>query len=264
VRLAVLGDPLRYTLSPKLHCAGLAALGLEGSSVALPTPVHALGERLATLARDGFRGCNVTVPLKQASLAHLSRVSPAAAAAQSVNTVGFEPDGAWGETTDGRGFVAWLAAIGRTVAGQHVHLLGAGGAARSLALALHDAGARISASARRPADSTTAWTGLGDVVAWGSAAEATAIGAAAVLVNATPLEAPGDLVPIARIPASALIVDLRYGPELTPWIAAWRARGGEGHDGLGMLVHQARLSLEHWFGAAVPVAPLEQAVGWPR
>jgi shikimate dehydrogenase len=264
VRLAVLGDPLRHTRSPDLHRAGLVALGLEGESVALPTPAARLGERVSALARDGFRGCNVTAPLKQAILEHVPRVSPAAAAAHSVNTVGFEADGAWGDTTDGAGFVAWLAASGRSPAGARVHLLGAGGAARSLALALRAAGATVTASARRPAECADAWAGLGQVLAWRGDGEAAAITSCDVLVNATPLEAVDELTPVQSIPTRARVVDLRYGPEVTPWIRAWRARGGEGHDGLGLLVHQARLSLERWFGAPVPLAPLERAVGWPR
>jgi len=264
VRLAVIGDPLRYTRSPDLHRAGLAAAGLEGDSVALPTPVHALGERLAILAREGYRGCNVTVPLKQAVLAHVPRVSAAAAAARSVNTVGFEADGAWGDTTDGPGFIEWLADAGRPVAGGRVHLLGAGGVARSLALALRDAGAAVSASARRPAEAAAEWAGLGPVLAWRGAEESAALAACTVLVNATPIESPTELPDAAAIPGRTLVVDLRYGPELTAWIAAWRAQGGEGYDGLGLLVHQARLSLQRWLDVPVPLAPLERAVGWPR
>jgi shikimate dehydrogenase len=264
VRLAVLGDPLDFTRSPELHRAGLAALGLDGESVALPTPAHALGERLEQLARDGFRGCNITVPHKHAILEFVPRVSAAAQAARSVNTVGFESDGAWGDTTDGLGMVEWLDYLGWSVAGGRAHLLGAGGAARSLALALRDAGAFVSASARRPDAAATMWQGLGEVLGWNSTGAAAAIAASTLLVNATPLETPADLVPLGSIPARALVVDLRYGPELTPWIAAWRARGGDGYDGLGLLVHQARLSLQRWFDRPVPLAPLERAVGWPR
>ena len=264
MRLAVLGDPLRYTRSPELHRAGLAAVGLEGDSVALPTPAHALGQRLEALAREGFRGCNITVPLKEVALDHVPRVSAAAGAARSVNTIGFEADGAWGDTTDGPGFIDWLAALGRPVAGVRVHLLGAGGAARSLALALREAGAVVSASARRPEAARAMWAGLGSVTLWRGVDEAAALEGCAVLVNATPLEAPEALLSAASIPARTLVVDLRYGPAITPWIAAWRAHGGEGYDGLGLLVHQARLSLQRWLELPVPLAPLERAVGWPR
>ena len=264
MRLAVLGDPLHYTRSPELHRAGLAALGLAGESVALRTAPAELAERLDALARQGYRGCNLTMPLKQVALEHVPRVSAGAAAARSINTVGFEADGAWGDTTDGPGMVEWLASTGRPVAGDRVHLLGAGGAARSLALALREAGARVSASARRPLEAAAAWVGLGEVVAWRGRDEAACVAGCTVLVNATPLEAPAEIAPLDSLPARTLVVDLRYGPEPTPWIMAWRARGGEGFDGLGLLVHQARLSLGRWLGAPVPLAALERAVGWPR
>ena len=264
MRLAVLGDPLRYTLSPQLHRAGLAALGIEGDSVALPTPAAELGPRLEALAREGVRGCNLTAPLKEAVIAHVPRISGASAAARSVNTVGFEEDGAWGDTTDGPGFIEWLSTMGSPVAGDRVHLLGAGGAARSLALALAAAGANVTASARDPERAAAAWLGLGRVCAWGGPEAAALCANATVIVNATPLDALAELPAFDAFSARAVVVDLRYGPQLTPWIAAWRGRGGEGYDGLGLLVHQARLSLGRWLDTPVPLAPLERAVGWPR
>ena len=264
MRLAVLGDPLRYTRSPDLHRSGLRAAGFEGDSVALPTVLAEMGQRLEALAGEGFRGCNITVPLKEAAIEFVPRISPASAAARSVNTVGFEADGAWGDTTDGPGFTEWLASAGRPVAGDRVHLLGAGGAARSLALALGAAGAKVTASARTPARVAGRWNGLGRLVTWGSSEESGALADATVIVNASPLDTASELAAFDRIPARALLVDLRYGPEVTPWILAWRARGGEGYDGLGLLIHQARLSLTLWLNVPVPLAPLERAVGWPR
>ena len=95
----------------------------------------------------GWRGVNLTHPLKEEALAWLATVAPGARRARSVNTVTFEPGGAAGESTDGPGFVDLLRALGRDPAGARVVLLGAGGAARSIALALLDAGA---ASVTRP------------------------------------------------------------------------------------------------------------------
>src|SRR5206468_971297 len=131
--------------------AGLKALGIRGSSRAIRTPIEALGERLRDLRERGFRGVNLTQPLKEAALAHLTRVSDAARRARSANTVRFDAGGAWGETTDGMGFLDLMRARGREPATQRVVLLGAGGAARSLAVALSDAGSPdLVASARRP------------------------------------------------------------------------------------------------------------------
>jgi shikimate dehydrogenase len=267
VKLAVLGDPLAYTRSPELHRAGLAALGIECESRAIRTPAAELGGRLAELAEAGYRGVNLTHPLKQAALDHLGRVSAPARRALSVNTVGFDPGLAWGETTDGDGFLDLLRARGRDPKAQRVVLLGAGGAARSLALALAAAGCQaIAASARRIDDVRERWRGItrAALVAWGSEAEAESLAASSVVVNATPLAGEEGVVPIDVLPRNALIVDLVYGRELTPWVRRARAARLEAYDGLGLLAFQARRSLALWTGREVPVAPLMQAVGWPR
>ncbi len=260
VRLAVLGDPLTYTRSPDLHRAALAALGLEGDSRAIRVTIERLGECLATLRGEGVRGCNLTMPLKQAALEHAGEVSEAAREARSVNTIGFEPGGTWGDTTDGPGFVAWLRDLGLEVTGLGVHLLAAGGAARSLAAALRDAGANVTASARDPVRAGEAWARWGRVVVWRSDAEDRCLAASAVVVNASPLDDPEAIVPLERVARGAVVLDLKYGAEPTPLVRRARARGFESHDGLGLLVHQARLSLERWLGTPVPIEALERAV----
>lgn len=267
MKLAVLGDPLRYTLSPALHEAGLAALGLACRSVALPTLAADLGARLAALEADGFRGANLTTPLKEPVLPLLARVSAEAARARSVNTVGFEPQGRWGESTDGAGFLDLLAAEGIDPAAQRVLLLGAGGAARSVADALARGGAqRVAAATRDPARHAAAFAALGlaPPLAFGAPALRAAFAEATLVVQATPVrEAKGALDP-ALVPAGATAVDMGYGPELTPWVRALRARGVRAMDGLGMLIHQARRSIALWTGREAPLAALETAVGWPR
>jgi len=259
LKLGVLGDPLSYTRSPELHRAGLAALGLQGESVALPTPREALGARLAELAQQGFRGVNLTTPLKEKALAFLARASEGARRARSVNTVSFEPDGAAGDTTDGPGFLDLLVSLGRPVAGERVVILGAGGAARSLAWALADAGALVVLSAR----SVAAEDGLARV-AWRSPEEREALAGAALVVNATPIVGDEPPAPLAWLGAATAVVDLAYGERLTPWVEHARTGGRAAWDGLGLLVHQARRSLALWTGREVPLAPLERAVGWPR
>jgi shikimate dehydrogenase len=267
VKLAVLGDPLAYTRSPELHRAGLEALGLACDSQAIRTPAAELGARLAELAAAGYRGVNLTHPLKEAALDHLGRVSEAARRALSVNTVGFDPGLAWGETTDGDGFLDLLRSRGRDPAAQRVVLLGAGGAARSLALALAAAGCTsIAASARRIGAVRERWRGLAHaaLIAWRSDAEAASLATATVVVNATPLAGEEDPAPLERLPRHGLIVDLVYGAEIDPWVRRARALGLEAYDGLGLLAFQARRSLSLWTGQEVPIAPLMRAAGWPR
>jgi shikimate dehydrogenase len=267
VRLAVLGDPLAFTLSPTLHRAGLEALGMPGGSEALRVPPSRLGATLARLAADGYRGVNLTHPLKRAVFGHLTETSEAAQRACSVNTVSFGPGLARGDTTDGAGFIALLEDLGVGAAGASVVMFGAGGAARSLGLALLEAGAAgVTAWARRPGEASAPWERIAgaQVVGWDSAEGRAALAGAQVVVNATPLTGPEEPCAIGRIPRGARVVDLVYGPGLTPWVSAARAGGLEAVDGLGLLVFQARRSLELWTGRAVPLAPLASAVGWPR
>lgn len=264
MRVGVLGDPLAFTLSPVLHRAAFDACGIDGESDALPTPAATLGERLADLAARGFRGVNLTHPLKEEVLAWLATVAPDARRARSVNTVTFEPGGVAGESTDGPGFVDLLHALGHEPAGARIVLLGSGGAARSIALALLEAGAAaVAMTTRDPAraaSSTRELAGL-TLVERDGAEEAEVLGAATIVVDALPGATGAEL---ARIGKDALVIELAYGPTLGPRITRARAAGRAAFDGLGLLVFQARRSLSRWLGREVPIEPLARAVGWPR
>jgi len=264
IRLAVLGDPLSYTRSPDLHLAGLAALGLQGESLALRTPVEGLAARLAELAAAGHTGVNLTHPLKEAALALVNRAAPASVAARSVNTIGFEEKERWGDTTDGAGFVDLLHTLRRDPARERVVVFGSGGASRSLALALLETGSRVSVASRDPARARDAWGAIGGarlIAAEGRELD-DALGEATLVVNGTPTSSDTVPVPPARLPRSARLVDLTYGPAETGWVRAARAAGLDASDGLGLLVHQARRSLSLWFHREVPLEPLARAVGW--
>jgi shikimate dehydrogenase len=250
-----------------LHRAGCEALGFACEPHALRTPPAELAERLRDLAERGFRGCNLTHPLKEHAIDQVEKASVAAERAHSVNTIAFRPEGWWGETTDGPGFLDLLRELGREPADQHVLLLGAGGAARSLALALEWAGCRdVRVSSRRPAGTRYAWgEGLDPrFLGWRSSEEDAALREATLVVNCTPLSGQEPPVPAGSLAVGTLAIDLTYARELTPWVSAAREAGLHAVDGLGLLVHQARRSLSLWLGREVPVEPLAAAVGWPR
>jgi shikimate dehydrogenase len=143
-----------------------------------------------------------------------------------------------------------------------VLVLGAGGAARSVVLALGRAGCDVSVAARRAAAAATA-AGLAPgakAVGW---SDATALAATAdLIVNATPIGMAGDAespVPAPALGAGQVVADLIYHPLETPLLAAARAAGAATVDGLGMLVHQAALQVEGWTGRAAPVAAMAAA-----
>ncbi len=121
-------------------------------------------------------------------------------------------------------------------------------------------------SSRHPKDAKFAWgEGLDSrFLGWRSPEERDELAEATVVVNCTPLGADELPVAIERITPAAFVVDLTYGPELTPWVKAARVAGLEAVDGLGLLVHQARRALSLWLGRDVPLEPLATAVGWPR
>ena len=271
VRLAVLGDPLRYTLSPALHRAGLEAVGMGGESVALRVSPGDLAATLDRLERTGLRGVNLTHPHKEAALALVARASATARRARSVNTIGFGPAERWGESTDGSGFLDFMASVGCQTAGLDVVLLGAGGAARSLALALLEAGVGgVCVSAREPgraAGLVALDPARVRAVAWRSAEERSALADADVVVNCTPLGSnPADEAPLPPGHAGdgAALIDLVYGEAPTRWVQDARQEGRTAWDGLGTLVFQARRSLELWLERPIPLEPLMTAVGWPR
>lgn len=263
LRLAVLGDPLRYTRSPDLHRAGALALGYACESVALRTAPGELAATLSRLEAEGYVGCNLTMPHKESALVLVRDATPAAKRARSVNTISFRGSGMHGETTDGPGFLDLLASLDRVPARAPIVLLGAGGSARSLAAALLDAGAQVNVISRTEPAPGPAWIGSA-WSEWGSGTAYEAIAQARVIVNCTPLSGEPPPLELEHVAHGSLLIDLTYREELTPWIAAARARGFEAVDGLGLLVHQARHSLAVWFGREVPLAPLAAAVGWPR
>jgi shikimate dehydrogenase len=267
VRLAVLGDPLAYTLSPVLHRAGCESVGVACESHALRTPLAKLSARLDDLSARGYLGCNLTHPLKESALDFVAKASVAAEQSRSANTIVFRAEGRWAETTDGPGFIDLLRSRHLEPVRERVLLLGAGGAARSLALALHWAGCReVVVSSRQPKDARFAWgEGLDErFLGWRSDEERDALAECTVVVNCTPLAGEEPPAPLERVARTALIVDLTYGPEITPWVREARRQGLHAIDGLGLLVHQARRSLSLWLGREVPLEPLAAAVGWPR
>ena len=259
VRLAVLGDPLAYTLSPVLHRAGCEALGLAVRVAArCARRPRRWRERLRDLAARGFRGCNLTHPLKEHALDHVDRASVSAERARARSTRSrSRPTGWWGETTDGPGFVDLLRrAAARARREQRVVLLGRGRRG-----AQPRAGARMGRLPRRareraPRRATRSFTwGEGPdtrFMGWRSAEEDDALRGASVVVNCTPLSGTEPPAPLSLASGDALVVDLTYGPELTPWVRAARAAGLQAIDGLGLLVHQARRSLSLWLGREVP------------
>ena len=260
--VGVIGDPVAHSLSPALHNAAFEALGLDWVYVAFPVPRGRGGDAVAAVSALGLAGLNVTMPHKEDAASACDELTPDAAALRSANTVVLGPDGrTLGDSTDGTGFLDALAEEGIDVTGQSVLVLGAGGAARAVVLALGRAGATVTVAARRPeaAEAAAALAPAGSVVPLG----ALTTGPFAVIINATPLGmAAGDPLPVD---ADALhdgqaVVDLIYHPADTPLLAAARSRGAVAVNGLGMLLHQAARSFTLWTGRPAPLDAMRAAI----
>lgn len=257
----VMGWPIKHSRSPRLHGYWLQRYGIDGAYLPLAVSPEHLEPALRGLRALGFRGVNLTLPHKEAVTLLIDEISETAKRIGAVNTIVVGEDGRLrGDNTDGFGFVAnlqagapsWHAADGPAV------LLGAGGAARAVAVALIDQGVpalrlvnRTRERAERLADALGALAPdqTIEVVAWEE--RDAALGGAGLLVNTTSLGMSGQpLLEIALndLPSAATVTDIVYAPLETQLLAAARGRGNSVVDGLGMLLHQGRPGFSAWFG----------------
>jgi 3-dehydroquinate dehydratase/shikimate dehydrogenase len=250
----VVGNPVSHSLSPAMHNAGFAALGLNAAYVPLEAadPDDFVGFARAV----GLRGASVTAPFKVAMLSRVDDVEPLARRVGAVNTIAVR-DGRWyGANTDVHGFLAPL--LGRmALRGTRAAVLGAGGAARAVAVALNAQGASVAICARRVEAARE--------VAQGSGARVGTFppppGTWDVLVNTIPSASDGDPGPMAGVPLDGEIVfDLVYTPAETPLLAQARASGCLTIGGIEMLVAQAEKQFEIWTGQRPPAGLFQAAV----
>jgi shikimate dehydrogenase len=254
---AIIGDPVRHSLSPVLHNAAFAALGVDAVYVALPVPAGRGAAAVRALPTLGIRGLNVTMPHKADAASAGDELTDDAARLGVANTVTLLEDGrVHGDATDGEGFVRALLEEDLDPAGRRVAVLGAGGAARSVVLALGRRGASVTVWARREDAAASAASLAPGATAGPPPPDAD------LVVNATPLGMDGRSVPwpVTELAPSTVVVDLIYHPSETPWLAAARAAGHRTVNGLGMLLHQAALADERWTGRPAPIEAMRTAV----
>ncbi|WP_167154940.1 shikimate dehydrogenase [Streptomyces sp. MBT27] len=257
-RAAVLGSPIAHSLSPVLHRAAYAELGLDSWSYdRFEVDEAGLSGFFAGL--DGsWAGLSLTMPLKRAVIPLLDAVSATAASVEAVNTVVFTDDGRrLGDNTDIPGMIAALEERGVTRV-ESAAVLGAGATASSAVAALArictgPVTAYVRSEAR--AEEMRGWGERLDVdvrtVDWARAAEAFE----APLVIATTPAGTTDALAAAVLERVGTLFDVLYEPWPTALAAAWSERGGAVVGGLDLLVHQAVLQVEQMTGS--PTAPLE-------
>jgi len=249
----VVGRPVMHSLSAAMHNAGFAARGMNAAYVPLETNDAADFRRFADAI--GLRGASVTTPLKMDVVPLLDEVTPIASDAGAVNTISIT-GGRWaGTNTDVDGFLEPLRRRVK-IAGLRATVLGAGGAARGVALGLIRGGAAVAISARRSDAAREAAVAIGaTTTSWPPPP-----GSWDLLVNATSVGSrvlPG--VPVDLAIDGRIVYDLVYDPPLTPLLEAAKAKGCAIIGGLEMLVAQAERQFEIWTGQRPPSGLFEDA-----
>lgn len=248
----VIGWPVGHSRSPRLHGYWLDQYKVDGAYVPLPVSPNHFREALTGLAAAGFQGVNVTVPHKEQAFEACSTLDDHARRIGAVNTIVFQEDGIHGSNTDAFGFFENIRHNADWRGGISV-VLGAGGAARAICVALIDAGSTeirlINRTRSRAEMFAKEFGSLIRVYDWEN--RHGALLEASLLVNSTTLGMTGQdalELNLDALPPSAIVNDIVYAPLETNLLAQARARGNPVVDGLGMLLHQARPGFESWFG----------------
>ena len=265
---AVIGDPVRHSLSPAIHNAAFAELGLDWIYLALPVTAGRGAEAVEAMRTFGIDGLSVTMPHKADVAAAADDLTPAARNLGVANCL-FRSDGQIvADSTDGDGFVASFETdFGSSLVETRCLVIGAGGAARSIIEAVGRAGAsEITVVNRSQLKAEDAATLAPQATVRPAAEIADAAAAADVIVNATAIgmaggpDPQGCPVPPEAITNTHKVVDIVYQPRRTPLLLAASANGAEVADGVGMLVHQAALAFERWTGHKAPLDVMTSAV----
>lgn len=270
VLAGIIGYPVEHSLSPAMHNAAFAALGLPWSYVQLPVEPGQLAAALSDFLLQGFRAFNVTIPHKEHVIPLLDEISEHARRIAAVNTVSVKDGRLFGDNTDWQGFLSDLEHLGHRPDGSSALVLGSGGAARGVVYALLARGCSVVMAARNAGT-------LGSLIAHarGCFAEASVSGVSFddlpslerrfdLVVNTTPvgMHPKIDASPwpaSVPFPQCALAYDLVYNPGETCFMRQASSQGIGAANGLGMLVYQAALAFTIWTGREAPVEIMRQA-----
>ena len=269
--VAVIGDPVDHSLSPQMHNAAFAELGLDYVYVALNPSARHLAETVRAVRYLRLAGLNVTVPFKQEVVRHVDKLTPAAKAIGAVNTIYADGRKLIGNNTDAPGFIAALNAAGFRPRGKRVLVIGAGGAARAVVHALVEAKASsvviANRTARRSARLAKDFGGArNQLVATDLDIldDFDFLDSRQLVVNTTSVGLKGgEFVDysVEATPEDCLHFDLAYGETPTAFLALAAKVGRPTIDGRHMLVHQGALAFKLFTGRRPPVEAMAAAVG---
>ena len=266
-RAFVIGHPITHSRSPLIHGYWLRTYGIEGSYEAIDVEPHVLAKFFERLKRGEFVGGNVTIPDKEVAYALCDERDPLAESIGAVNTLVVTGDQVRGLNTDYLGFLGNLdqQAPNWDHDLQSAIVLGAGGAARAVLVALKARGVKSIRLLNRTASKAEELAiDLEGPIRAGSLGEFDShCGDAGLVVNTSSVGMNGtkfEGLDLGRLPRTALVTDIVYTPLVTPLLAEARALGLRTVDGLGMLLHQAVPGFEAWFGKRPEVTPQLRAL----
>jgi len=270
-RLAVLGFPISHSLSPRMQNAALLAASLPHRYLGIEVRPEELGSTLALLVECGFLGLNITLPHKQAVIAHLDQVSDHARFLGAVNTILIRDQKLYGLNTDGPGLVAALQEIwGLLISRQRILLLGAtGGAGRAIAAQAVLGGCReltlasrvpkaLSPQIEKLSDHARHTQGTIPIHATGLSEQELShvLPRIDLIINATSLgmqEKDRALIPPHLFHKDHYCYDMVYSSASTPLMQSAMSAGAKAANGLSMLVHQGALAFQIWFEQVPPL-----------
>jgi shikimate dehydrogenase len=275
-RAGLIGDPVSHSRSPQMHNAAFSHLGIDARYELWETAADEIGGRIESLRAEEILGANVTVPHKQRVLLHCDRLTDTARRVGAVNTIIPNDGELIGDNTDVYGFARSVREALVDSVPKHALLLGAGGAARGVIVAMHELGVRrLTVANRTQAKALELAAVAADLMILGEL-EIYGVGLDSLdgelfenvdlLVNATSIGWHDDESPLASwhldlLDQAALVVDLTYRE--TALLKAARVRGNRVLDGTGMLLYQGVRAFELWTGRQAPVDIMRAALTGP-
>ncbi|WP_172369330.1 shikimate dehydrogenase [Sporosarcina jiandibaonis] len=252
---AVIGDPISQSMSPKMHDEWIENNSLHATYIPVHVKEENLADAVASLKNLGCSGWNVTVPHKTAIIQYLDEIDPFAKQMNAVNTVEVLPNGSLhGSNTDGQGFVRSLEELyGARCKGGEVLVIGAGGAARGISYALHEAGyGPITLTNRTLEKAQQLCTEIPNAKAVAIAEAENLLSAYNLIIQTTSVgmnfARKGMPLNPEKIAKGTVVADIIYNPLKTEFLSEAEKRGALLLNGTGMFVHQGALAFEKWTG----------------
>jgi shikimate dehydrogenase len=260
----VIGWPVEHSLSPAIHNAWFRHANRDWVYVALPVKPTGLADAVTGIRAMGIGGVSVTMPHKESVMTSLDSVDDTASILRAVNCIGWIDGQLVGTNTDGDGCCNAIESQSQIgLDGASVALLGAGGTARAIALAMVRRGAHVSVINRSVDRADELVQVVSSQVGTGSVRIGSHddIESCAVVVNATSVGMGTSELPCSAdlLSPTAVVLDAVYSPLRTAWLNAATAIGCTTIDGLWMLIHQAVLQQKWWFGESPDPEVMRQA-----